>query len=139
MMVWHEGMAHRGSSEIASAILLYVTEKFNPLTPGDERKLVVWSDRCVGQNNNWRLITLLRLLLLEKYFTRIEQKFLTRGHSFLLCDRDFALRECNKKLSSVYIPFQWTEVIAKSRVHNPFKVVYMQSSLFLNALLTQKM
>nr|CAI5828755.1 unnamed protein product [Callosobruchus analis] len=41
MLVWHEGMAHRGSTEIASALLLYITENFNPLTPGDERKLVV--------------------------------------------------------------------------------------------------
>ena len=123
MMVWHEAMAHRGSTKIASVLLFYVTENFNRLAAGEERKLVVWSDRCVGQNNNWKMITLLRLLVLEKFFTQIEQKFLTSGHSFLPCDRDFALIERNKKLpynSSVYIPFQWTDVIAKSRINNPF-------------------
>ena len=132
MMVWHEAMAHRGSTEIASALLFYVTENFNRLAAGEERKLVVWSDRCVGQNNNWKMITLLRLLVLEKFFTQIEQKFLTSGHSFLPCDRDFALIERNKKLSSVYIPFQWTDVIAKSRIKNPFKVVYMHQTFFKN-------
>lgn len=132
MMVWHEVMAHRGSTEIASALLFYVTENFHRLGPGGERKLVVWSDRCVGQNNNWKMLTLLRLLLLEKYFTQVEQKFLTSGHSFLPCDRDFALIERNKKLSSVYIPFQWTDVIAKARVNNPFKVIYMHQTFFKN-------
>nr|CAH7714196.1 unnamed protein product [Callosobruchus chinensis] len=34
-------MAYRGSTEIASALLLYITENFNPLTPREERKLVV--------------------------------------------------------------------------------------------------
>ena len=130
MLLWHEAMANRGSTEIASALLLYITENFEPIEPGIDRKLVVWSDRCVGQNNNWKMITLLRLLLLEKYFTQVEQKFLTSGHSFLPCDRDFAIIERQKKTSSVYEPSQWADVIAKSKVRNPFKVIFMHQSFF---------
>lgn len=126
MLLWHEAMAHRGSTEIASALLFYITEKYNRLQLGQDRKLVVWSDRCVGQNNNWKLIALLRLLLLEKYFTQVEQKFLT---SFLPCDRDFALIEHQKKVSRVYVPFQWADVIARSKVNNPFKVIFIIHTL----------
>lgn len=130
MMLWHEVMAHRGSTEIASALLFYVTQNFQRLGPGQERKLVVWSDRCVGQNNNWKMITMLRMLLRENYFTQVEQKFMVSGHSFLPCDRDFALIERVKKPSTVYVPFQWVDVIAKSKINNPFTVIYMHQTFF---------
>ncbi|KAJ8876011.1 hypothetical protein PR048_023919 [Dryococelus australis] len=47
----------------------------------------------------------------QKYFSTIDQKFLVSGHSFLSCDRDFALIESTKKKSTVYHPKQWLEVI----------------------------
>lgn len=53
-------------------------------------------------------------LILNKYFTTVEHKFLTTGHSFLPCDRDFALIERKKKSAMVYIPDQWVEVIANA-------------------------
>nr|CAH7751840.1 unnamed protein product [Callosobruchus chinensis] len=31
MMLWHEGMAHRGSTEIASTLLFYIWQRFDPL------------------------------------------------------------------------------------------------------------
>ncbi|CAH2018113.1 unnamed protein product [Acanthoscelides obtectus] len=105
MLLWHEAMAHRGSTEIASALLFYITNKYSRLKAGEERrKLVVWSDRCVGQNNNWKMLTMLRLLVLEKFFTQVEQKFLTSGHSFLPCDRDFSLIDDKKKSLKYLFP-----------------------------------
>lgn len=53
-------------------------------------------------------------LILNKYFTTVELKFLTTGHCFLPCDRDFALIERKKKSAMVYIPDQWVEVIANA-------------------------
>lgn len=130
MMLWHEALAHRGSTEVASALLFYIWQRFEPLKLGEERKLVVWSDRCVGQNNNWKMLTMFRFLILSKYFTQVDQKFLTTGHSFLPCDRDFSYIEKAKKTSVVYEPFQWTDVIAKSKIKNPFRVVWMHQSFF---------
>lgn len=76
------------------------------------------------------MITLLRQLVIEKYFSQVEQKFLVSGHSFLPCDRDFAMIERQKKISKVYEPSQWADVIAKAKVNNPFKVVLMHTSFF---------
>lgn len=98
MCFWHESVAKRGSAEIASCLLKYVSTHFKPMENiGTDRKLIVWSDRCVGQNNNWRMISLYQYLVTMKYFSSVEQKFLTSGHSFLPCDRDFALIERKKK------------------------------------------
>ncbi|KAF6209805.1 hypothetical protein GE061_015555 [Apolygus lucorum] len=47
MFLWHECIAKRGSKEIGSCILKYITLTFNKLSQGEERKLIVWSDRCV--------------------------------------------------------------------------------------------
>ncbi|CAH1997534.1 unnamed protein product [Acanthoscelides obtectus] len=41
MLLWHEAM------EIASALLFYITNKYSRLKAGEERKLVVWSDRLL--------------------------------------------------------------------------------------------
>lgn len=55
----------------------------------------------------------------------IEQKFLVSGHSFLDCDRDFALIEKKKRRTILFEPKDVSEVIRKSR-QVPFKVVKMQ-------------
>lgn len=114
MCLWDETKGKRGSAEIASAILAFVTLNFNPLKENKKRHFIMWSDRCVGQNNNWKMVALMQHLLMNNYFTTVEQKFMTTGHSFLPCDREFALIERNKKNAMVYVPDQWIEVIANS-------------------------
>ncbi|XP_050512608.1 uncharacterized protein LOC126888407 [Diabrotica virgifera virgifera] len=130
MMLWHESIGNRGSTDIASAFLCYIKHNFRPLNSGEIKKLIVWSDRCVGQNNNWRMLSMFRLLIVNRYFTQVEQKFLTNGHSFLPCDRDFLLIERKKKTAMVNVPFDWVVVIANSRPSKPFNVYYMEQKDF---------
>lgn len=101
MYTWHETIAKRGAAEIASCILKHISSYYSMLKKGEIRKLIIWSDRCVGQNNNWTIISLCHSLL-TKYFSEINQKFLTSGHSFLPCDRDFALIEKKENITTVY-------------------------------------
>ncbi|KAJ8884892.1 hypothetical protein PR048_011088 [Dryococelus australis] len=54
-----------------------------PSSPGQERKLVVWSDCCIWQNNKWNIPKLYRYLISSCYFIDIEQMFLIAGDSFL--------------------------------------------------------
>lgn len=96
--LWNESIARRGSAEIVSCLLKYVTNNFNVLEAGQNRTLLVWSDRCVGQNNNWKVLARYYYLIKCKYFTEINQKFLCSGHSFLPCDRDFAVIERRKRI-----------------------------------------
>lgn len=130
MNVWDETVAKRGSAETASCLLSYVLSKYAPLQTGFRRKLIIWSDRCVGQNNNFKILTLLLHLVIWGYFTEVEQKFLCSGHSFLPCDRDFALIEKRKKTARVLHPFQWVETIANARPSKPFLVKVMKQEDF---------
>ncbi|CAH1975695.1 unnamed protein product [Acanthoscelides obtectus] len=56
MLLSHEAMAHWGSTEIASALLFYITNKYSRQKPSEERKLVVWSNR-----NNHSVIIILEI------------------------------------------------------------------------------
>lgn len=56
MTVWHNCTGKRRSAEIFLCILKYVLDCFASLTViSEERTLIIWSDRCVGQNNWWVL------------------------------------------------------------------------------------
>ena len=130
MHLWYECIAGRGSTEIASCIIKYVTMNYNKLIDGEERKLIVWSDRCVGQNNNWRILNTYCYLAKCGYFTEINQKFLSSGHSFLPCDRDFAIIEKAKKSAKVHVPSDWKYVIADAKVIEPFDIIEMSQNDF---------
>ncbi|CAH1957335.1 unnamed protein product [Acanthoscelides obtectus] len=74
MLLWHEAMAHRGSTEIASALLFYITNKYSRLKAGEERKLVVWSDRlihggilCTDGGRTWHATLELRPLERKRF------------------------------------------------------------------------
>lgn len=85
-LLWHEATAHQESTETAWALLLYINIKYSRIKPGQE---IVWSEKCMSQSINWKMLTFLRRLVLEKFITKIEQNFLYSGYSFLPCDKDF--------------------------------------------------
>lgn len=132
MYLWHESLAKRESAEITSCLLQHIVHYYQVLPSGKERKLNIWSDRCVGQNNNFKMAILCNYLIYLGYFTEVNQKFLVSGHSFLPCDRDFALIERNKKSRKLYVPDDLVELIASSRQINPFQVFIMNQTHFLD-------
>lgn len=127
--VWSEITGKRGSTEIASCLLKHITEHFQPYRC---RKLIVWSDRCVGQNNNWLNLALYKQFVKSGYFEEVHQKFLCSGHSFLPCDRHFALIEKQKRVSTVNVPTEWRYVIGESFVSRNFKIIEMNRDDFKN-------
>ncbi|KAJ8874385.1 hypothetical protein PR048_025234 [Dryococelus australis] len=131
IFVWNESVAKLGSSGVTACILKYTEMHFEPLKVGETVSLVVWSDRRIAQNNNWRCVALYHYLIEKKYFTTIDQKFLVSGHCFLLCDRDFALIERRKKKkSTVYHSKQWLEVIVNASP--AFSAYYMDKENFID-------
>ena len=123
MVFWTELEGSRGVDEIVSAIMRSLTASIVPLLPGQTRTLVMWSDRCVGQTNNWPMICAMINLVSLGYFTSIEQKFLVSGHTFLPCDRCFGRVEARKKSCMVYTPDDWIDVILSAQPNNPFRVL----------------
>ncbi|KAJ4425422.1 hypothetical protein ANN_28037 [Periplaneta americana] len=129
MYLWYECLAKRGSAEVASCMLNYIIDTFEVLSPNQERKLIVWSDRCIGQNNNWRMIALYRYLIHTGYFSQIEQKFLVSGHSFCPATEILSYRK-KKRTADVMVPGEWKYVIGEACVLRPFTVREMYQADF---------
>ena len=66
-------------------------------------------------------------------FKLIIHTFPTRGHSFLPCDRDFALIEkLALKNDTVYVPDQWISLIRLACPSNPFQCVTVDQQMVYN-------
>lgn len=122
MFLWSEAVGNRGVDEMGSCILRNILEEQVPLVQGQQRTLIFWSDRCRGQNNNFQLLSLFKYLIQRRFFTTIEQKFLHTGHSFLPCDRHFALIESNKRTATAMVPEDWIDIVRSTRITQPFNV-----------------
>lgn len=115
MFMWPESVAKRGSDEIASCLWKYVQIN-KPTSDG----LIAFSDNCGGQNKNWNLMAFWRQLVIDGVYQTIEHRFLIPGHTRLLCDRDFALIENEKKrVGEVYSPNHWYQIVkdANKKIH----------------------
>ncbi|CAH0558686.1 unnamed protein product [Brassicogethes aeneus] len=127
MFMWTESTAKRGSEEIASIILKYIFSR----TATGQNELVIFTDNCGGQNKNWLIMSLWLQLVREGKFKSVEHRFLVSGHTYLPCDRDFALIEKHKRfLRQVYCPDDWYTAVLKCKRTNPFEVTIMQQEDF---------
>jgi hypothetical protein len=63
MNLWYESSANHGSTKISACSSSYVTKNYQPIVAGAERKLIVWSDKYVEQNNNFTMVTLREYLI----------------------------------------------------------------------------
>ena len=107
--MWHEGIASRGSNEIASCILKYLHNNGSQAT-----NLVTFSDSCGGQNRNVNVLCVwLHIVESNDYpYTTVDQKFMTVGHSYLPNDRDFGSIETARcKMNHVFVPQDWCELV----------------------------
>ncbi len=91
--MWHKGVAHCGSIEIASCVFY----KLQTLLP-EVTHVVTYSDTCGGQNRNINMATMFsHFVSTSETVERIDQKFLLPGHTHLECDSDHAAIERSKK------------------------------------------
>ena len=96
------------------------------------RSLVSYSDGCGGQNKNLTIVGLYNELHLSGVYVILNHKFLTRGHTFLRNDTDFAQIEKRKASATVYVLSDWFSVVKEANCRNPFEVIAMQQEDFLN-------
>lgn len=100
-----------------------------------KKQLVLWSDNCAGQNKNRIVIFVLVFLVLHGVFDTIEYNFLVSGHSFMSCDRDFALIEKRKRVMKAIVPNDLNDlhkVITSAKYDPPFEVIDMSVHGFWN-------
>lgn len=127
MCMWNECEAGRGANEIASC-LFYVLNN----VVGLKKHVVLYSDNCCAQNKNRIILFMLMFLVYTGTYDIIEQKFLVTGHSFLPCDRDFAIIEKRKRVCSAYVPEDLHKVVKSACHTNKFNVVDMTEQPFLD-------
>lgn len=128
IFLYHEGQAKKGPDEVCSFLDYYI--KNNISSSVDE--LHLYSDNYGGQNKNHILSRMLFALTDIGKFKKIIQNFPVRGHSFLPCDRDFALiNRYMKKRNRIYTPHQFTEYICQKKL-DKFQVVEINSSDIIN-------
>ena len=125
---WEEYNGKRGASEIASCLRLYILS-----LPPSVKHLIFYSDCCSGQNRN-RFVALCLHQALQQplHLQSIEHKFLVSGHTQMPIDSMHSAIETAKKHSRIYVPDQWHNIICLVRRHNPYKIVPMQFSEFLD-------
>jgi hypothetical protein len=120
MYMWCEGDAKRGCNEVLSCLHDYIVNKLRE----EVKTLFIFSDACAGQNRNKTMMQYLYTLVRNKNIKAIEHTYPTRGHSFLPCDRDFALIEKLKRSrDTVYTFNEWAEIVESARPNHPFVVV----------------
>ena len=134
MCVWNECIAGRGSSEIVSCLLEYFTNNKPHV-----KRLTCYSDSCFGRNKNTQMICFWEWLIWQHRFTRIDHKYLVRGHTYLPCDRDFALVEKKKPSVVVHLPDDWEKIIKQARPVKPFSIQKMsKDNIFDNSVIANK-
>lgn len=127
MFMWHEAMAKRGASEIASCLMTFF-QRFHT----GARSLVRYSDGCGGQNKNLTIIGLFSELHFAGVYEVIDHLYLERGHTYLDNDRDFGIIEKRKASAEVYVPRDCYQVVKEASVPKPFQVVQMEQEDFLD-------
>ena len=110
MFMYDEATAKKGANETISFLKYYIDHFVHPAV----KTLYLFSDNCIGQNKNTTMVQFLSSLAISGRFTTIYHRFPERGHSYLPCDRNFAVVEKQKRnVSYLYLPEEWYSLTAK--------------------------
>lgn len=100
----------KGSSDVCSLLHHMIYNHMNEKT----RDLYIFCDSCAGQNKNWTMFRYLHHIIhFQKRLDYIHITFPVRGHSYLECDKDFALVNQKHKAE---IPEDWIAAFQSARM-----------------------
>lgn len=118
--IYPETAAGKSPNEVCSFLSHFIKNYLG----SEVTELRLFSDNCPGQNKNHCLIRFCAALVETGRFGKIDQIFPIRGHSFLPCDRDFAIiKRKLKRYDRIYDLHTYTEIIIiSSSLKNKFTV-----------------
>lgn len=124
MYMFDELECKKGANETISFLDHYI-KNFIPATV---KKLYLFSDNCAGQQKNMSMVYYLSALAISQRFEEIYHHFPERGHSFLPCDRQFALIGNKKKGKEyIFIPEQYFSLVENAS--KQFQVINVQQPM----------
>lgn len=120
--VYHEGMGKKGPNEVCSFIMDFINRNIPP----NIQHFHIFSDGCGGQNKNHSVIRMCLGLADLGRFQSVNQYFPIRGHSYMPCDRDFAMvkKKMNKN-DRVFLLKDYASLIVSSSAKKKFSVCLM--------------
>ena len=126
-MIWDETKGKRGSAEIGSLLLRYVSEHVTT----DIKHVIITSDSIVSQNRN-QYITALLFIAVQclRGIETIEQKFIEPGHTEMEVDSMHSTIDCQRKYLKVSSPYEWPLVLQMARREKPYHVHEVDCSEF---------
>ncbi|KAJ8883378.1 hypothetical protein PR048_015221 [Dryococelus australis] len=137
--VWYEGIAQRGSNEIASCLMKFLMDLSESV-----ECVIIYSNTSSGQNRNMILPLMYNTVLQRKeILMEIRHKYLVPGHTHLECDVDHALIERARKShnGTVVVPQYWMMVVRMPAKHftvipmgqiNSFSFSILLKDIFVN-------
>ncbi|GFO01206.1 hypothetical protein PoB_002771100 [Plakobranchus ocellatus] len=106
---YDETIGKKGNDAVASMLFKYLLE----IVPETVKHIEFFCDSCCGQNKNYTIFRFFYYLVhCLNRFDSIRVTFPERGHSYMECDRDFAIV---KTKSDVELPQEWYKVIREAR------------------------
>ena len=131
---WHEGLAKRGSREIASCL--------NKLLEGLEKEkkkhVFLFSDSCIGQNKNSIVVScFMRFLETSQSIETITMRYFEPEHGqnsgdsmHSACERE--VRQTAKVEGAVHIPSHLVPCLARACTKKPYKIIQINQSDILD-------
>lgn len=130
-MVWNESTGKRGSNEIASGLLKYLST-----LPQDVQEVTFWSDNCAGQNRNVNILFFYTYVLHKfTHLKTVNHKFLLKGHTHMEVDVAHSVIEHKRrhtKTMDICDTHDWAQLIRLSCHKKPFIVYEMELKDFLS-------
>lgn len=125
--VWDECKGKKGSSEIATCLLKYITQ-----LPETVSHVSIFSDTCGGQNRNKNIMAaMLYAVNTIENIKIIDLKFMESGHSYLEADSMHATIERARRHKTIYNTREWALLFSCARIHpNPYKVITLNHNDF---------
>lgn len=137
MYVWSENVASRGAEEISSCLKFHIENNI----PENAKQIILYSDACVGQNKNIKVVLMLKKILTgNRNLNEITHNFFVSGHSYNSCDRCFGMIEKQKRITSqIFTVDHWIRLISRAKKTEPlFFVKKMESNMFFSTANLQK-
>lgn len=115
--VWHEGLAGRGSSEVASCLFKYMK------TLSDGKSFCFMSDTCGGQNRNVAVTAMFLYAVHILNIPTVDHLFFEPGHSQMEADSVHAHIEKASKDLEIFDPSGWYTAIRLASKQEKYDVV----------------
>ena len=121
---WNETIAEKGSNEIASSLITYLTKIKEKK---DVKKLIMFSDACGGQNRNKYISAAMFYVLSKLDIDELHHIFMVTGHSHMEVDNIHSKIENFSNNVKVFSPLEWELIAVMASKEDAYDVMSLEA------------